>query len=116
MITFAIIAKSGEVDVNSIAPGIASALLATTVGLLVAIPALFMYSFLNTRIKGVIGSMQVFIDEFVAKVAEFYPPPAEAGLTVPIRQIRTPEEAARQEETRGSEQAEILASITNKKA
>jgi biopolymer transport protein ExbB len=116
MITFAIIAKSGEVDVNSIAPGIASALLATTVGLLVAIPALFMYSFLNTRIKGVIGSMQVFIDEFVAKVAEFYPPPAEAGLTVPIRQIRTPEEAARQEETRGSEQAEILASITHKKA
>jgi biopolymer transport protein ExbB len=116
MITFAIIAKSGEVDVNSIAPGIASALLATTVGLLVAIPALFMYSFLNTRIKGVIGSMQVFIDEFVAKVAEFYPPPAEAGLTVPIRQIRTPEEAARQEETRGSEQAEILASIAHKKA
>ena len=114
MITFAIIAKSGEVDVNSIAPGIASALLATTVGLLVAIPALFMYSFLNTRIKGVIGSMQVFIDEFVAKVAEFYPPPAEAGLTVPIRQIRTPEEAARQEETRGSEQAEILASVTKK--
>lgn len=116
MITFAIIAKSGEVDVNSIAPGIASALLATTVGLLVAIPALFMYSFLNTRIKGVIGSMQVFIDEFVAKVAEFYPPPAEAGLTVPIRQIRTPEEAARHEETRGSEQAEILGSIANKKA
>ena len=116
MITFAIIAKSGEVDVNSIAPGIASALLATTVGLLVAIPALFMYSFLNTRIKGVIGSMQVFIDEFVAKVAEFYPPPSEAGHTVPIRQIRTPEEAARHEETRGSEQAEILASIRQKKA
>ncbi len=98
MITFAIIAKSGEVDVNSIAPGIASALLATTVGLLVAIPALFMYSFLNTRIKGVIGIMQVFIDEFVAKVAEFYPPPSEAGLAVPIRQIRTPEEAIRNEE------------------
>jgi biopolymer transport protein ExbB len=98
MITFAIIAKSGEVDVNSIAPGIASALLATTVGLLVAIPALFAYSFLNTRIKGVIGTMQVFIDEFVAKVAEFYPPPGEGGIAVPIRQIRTPEEAIRHEE------------------
>ncbi len=99
MITFAIIAKSGEVDVNSIAPGIASALLATTVGLLVAIPALFMYSFLNTRIKGVIATMQVFIDEFVAKVAEFYPPPGEGAMAVPIRQIRTPEEAIRNEET-----------------
>lgn len=109
MITFAIIAKSGEVDVNSIAPGIASALLATTVGLLVAIPALFMYSFLNTRIKGVIASMQIFIDEFVAKVAEFYPPPGEGGLRVPIRQIRTPEEAARFEETGGRESAEIMA-------
>lgn len=77
MITFAIIAKSGEVDVNSIAPGIASALLATTVGLFVAIPALFMYSFLSSRIKDVIASMQVFIDEFVTKMAEAYPPPGE---------------------------------------
>ncbi len=116
MITFAIIAKSGEVDVNSIAPGIASALLATTVGLLVAIPALFMYSFLNTQIKGVISSMQVFIDEFVAKVAEFYPPPGEAGLTVPIRQVRTPEEAARNEELGGNEAKTILASVTSKSA
>lgn len=82
MITFAIIAKSGEVDVNSIAPGIASALLATTVGLLVAIPALFMYSFLNSRIKDVCASMQLFIDEFVTKVAEAYPPPGE---TLPPR-------------------------------
>ena len=103
MITFAIIAKSGEVDVNSIAPGIASALLATTVGLLVAIPALFMYSFLNQRIKGVIASMQVFIDEFVAKVAEFYPPPGEDGAPAPIRTIRTPEEVARQEEQQPAE-------------
>jgi len=78
MITFAIIAKSGEVDVNSIAPGIASALLATTVGLLVAIPALFMFSFLNNRIKEVMSSMHMFIDEFVTKVAEAYPPPGEA--------------------------------------
>ena len=77
MITFAIIAKSGEVDVNSIAPGISSALLATTVGLFVAIPALFMYSVLSSRIKDVIASMQVFIDEFVTKMAEAYPPPGE---------------------------------------
>ncbi len=75
MITFAIIAKSGEVNVNSIAPGIASALLATVVGLVVAIPALFIYSYLNGRIKNTLALMQVFIDEFVAKMAEFYRPP-----------------------------------------
>ncbi len=77
MITFAIIAKSGEVNVNSIAPGIASALLATVVGLVVAIPALFIYSYLNGRIKNSLGLMQVFIDEFVAKMAEFYRPAQE---------------------------------------
>lgn len=115
MITFAVIAKSGEVEVNSIAPGIASALLATTVGLLVAIPALFMYSFLNTSIKGVVSSIQVFIDEFVAKVAEFYPTPGDGALTVPIRQIRTPEEAARHEETRGNEDAVIMDNLVKNK-
>ena len=79
MITFAIIAKSGEVDVNSIAPGIASALLATVAGLIVAIPALFIYSYLSSRIKSLLAGMQVFIDEFIAKMAEFYPPPGEDG-------------------------------------
>ena len=78
MITFAVIAKSGEVDVNSIAPGIASALLATVAGLVVAIPALFIYSYLNSRIKNMVGEMNVFIDEFVAKMAEFYRPKNEA--------------------------------------
>jgi biopolymer transport protein ExbB/TolQ len=72
MITFAVIAKSGEVDVNSIAPGIASALLATVAGLVVAIPALFIYSYLNSRIKNMVSEMNVFIDEFVAKMAEYY--------------------------------------------
>ena len=81
MITFAIIARSGEVNVNSIAPGIASALLATVVGLVVAIPALFIYSYLNGRIKNSLALMQVFIDEFVAKMAEFYRPPQEPDPT-----------------------------------
>jgi biopolymer transport protein ExbB len=74
MITFALIAKTGEVNVNAIAPGIASALLATVAGLIVAIPALFIYSYLNGRIRNTVSTMQVFIDEFVAKMAEFYRP------------------------------------------
>ncbi|MEA3208026.1 MAG: biopolymer transport protein ExbB [Chthoniobacter sp.] len=73
MITFAVIAKSGAVEVNSIAPGIAGALLATVAGLAVAIPALFAYSYINTRIKDAVSEMQIFIDEFVAKIAEAYP-------------------------------------------
>jgi biopolymer transport protein ExbB len=72
MITFAVIAKSGEVEVNSIAPGIAGALLATVAGLAVAIPALFIYSYLSSRIKDVVSNMETFIDEFITRMAEHH--------------------------------------------
>ena len=72
MITFAAVAQAGDVNVNAIAPGIAAALLATVAGLAVAIPALFGYNYLLTRIKNATSDMHVFIDEFVTKLAEFY--------------------------------------------
>ncbi|ALT76249.1 DUF2341 domain-containing protein [Paucibacter sp. KCTC 42545] len=70
MITFAAIAQAGDVNVNAIAPGIASALLATVAGLAVAIPALFAYNYLAAKIKNVASDMQIFIDEFITRVAE----------------------------------------------
>jgi len=70
MITFAAIAAAGDVNVNAIAPGIAAALLATVAGLAVAIPALFGYNYLGTRIKEITADMHVFVDEFVTKIAE----------------------------------------------
>ncbi|MEO6054697.1 MAG: DUF2341 domain-containing protein [Chthoniobacterales bacterium] len=73
MITFAEIAASGEVNINAIAPGIAAALIATVAGLLVAIPALFGYNYLISRIKDASSTVYIFIDEFVTKMAEFYP-------------------------------------------
>jgi len=72
MITFAAIAASGDVNVNSIAPGIAAALAATVAGLAVAIPSLFAYNWLNTRIKSITADMRVFVDEFVTRIAEHY--------------------------------------------
>ena len=72
MITFAAIAAAGDVNVNAIAPGIAAALVATVAGLGVAIPALFGYNYLTTRIKTVSNDMHVFVDEFVTKMAENY--------------------------------------------
>ena len=72
MITFAAVAAAGEVNVNAIAPGIAAALLATVAGLAVAIPALFGYNYILTRVKDTSSAMHVFIDEFVTRMAEFY--------------------------------------------
>jgi biopolymer transport protein ExbB len=72
MITFAAIAASGDVNVNAIAPGIAAALVATVAGLGVAIPALFGYNYLISKIKDLTSDIQVFVDEFVTKMAEFY--------------------------------------------
>jgi biopolymer transport protein ExbB len=75
MITFASIAAAGDVNVNAIAPGIAAALLATVAGLGVAIPSLFGYNYLASRIKTISSDMQIFVDEFVTRVAETYGAP-----------------------------------------
>jgi biopolymer transport protein ExbB len=72
MITFAAIALSGDVNINAIAPGTAAALAATVAGLSVAIPALFGYNWLNTRIKSISADNRVFVDEFVTRLAEQY--------------------------------------------
>jgi biopolymer transport protein ExbB len=72
MITFAAIAASGDVNVNAIAPGIAAPLVATVAGLAVAIPALFGYNYLGSRVKTITSDMHIFVDEFITKLAENY--------------------------------------------
>jgi biopolymer transport protein ExbB len=72
MITFAAIAASGDVNINAIAPGIAAALVATVAGLAVAIPALFGYNYLSSRIKEIGADMRVFVDEYITRLAELH--------------------------------------------
>ena len=72
MITFGAIAAAGDVNVNSIAPGIAAALVATIAGLAVAIPALFGYNYITAQIKDVTTDLHVFVDEYVTRVAESF--------------------------------------------
>nr|WP_174505907.1 DUF2341 domain-containing protein [Acinetobacter sp. Marseille-Q1620] len=76
MITFAAIASSGDVNINAIAPGVAGALAATVAGLLVAIPALFGYNFLITRIKDAVSQMYSFLNVIVTRMAESYANPS----------------------------------------
>ena len=72
MITFAAIAATGDVNVAAIAPGVAAALLTTVAGLFVAIPALFGYNWLASKIKEAIVDMRVFNDELITRIAEVY--------------------------------------------
>ncbi|MEG3086719.1 DUF2341 domain-containing protein [Sphingomonas sp. PB4P5] len=70
MITFASVAAAGEVNINAIAPGIAAALLATVAGLAVAIPALFGYNYLVSRVEEITADNQIFVDELEKRIAE----------------------------------------------
>lgn len=70
MITFAAVAAAGDVNINAIAPGIAAALLATVAGLAVAIPALFGYNYLLSRVEEIGADDQIFVDELEKRIAE----------------------------------------------
>ncbi|WP_416054374.1 MotA/TolQ/ExbB proton channel family protein [Kerstersia gyiorum] len=70
MVVFLGTAMAGDVNINAIAPGMAAALLATAMGLFVAIPALFGYNRLASRNRNVNADMRVFVDEFVTPLVD----------------------------------------------
>jgi biopolymer transport protein ExbB len=70
MLVFVVAAMAGAVDINSVAPGMAAALLCTAAGLGVAVPALFGYNWLVSRSEAITADMVVFVDEFAARLAE----------------------------------------------
>jgi biopolymer transport protein ExbB len=70
MNTFADVAAAGDVNINSIAPGMAAALLCTVAGLLVAVPALFGFNLLKGRAKRILADNQIFADELEKRIAE----------------------------------------------
>ena len=72
MNTFASLAEAGEANLSAIAPGVASALACTLFGLLVAIPALFAYTFLGVQIKHLNNETHHFLEEYTLKVEGFH--------------------------------------------
>jgi biopolymer transport protein ExbB len=72
MNTFAAMAMVGEANIMAIAPGIASALACTLTGLILAIPALFGYNYLTTKIKDIMADVYLFVDEFTINVEANY--------------------------------------------
>jgi biopolymer transport protein ExbB/TolQ len=60
MDTFSGIARSQQASLTAMAPGVAAALINTVVGLSVAIPSLFCYNYLITKIREVTIEMENF--------------------------------------------------------
>jgi biopolymer transport protein TolQ len=72
MSVFAAMGEYGTVRLGAVAPGISAALLATVVGLLVAVPSLFAYNWLAQRIRHSTMEMESFAEEFVNAVEHNY--------------------------------------------
>ncbi len=72
MDTFAGIARVNSASLTAMAPGVAGALIATVVGLLVAIPAMFAHNFMVTRIRLFTQELDGFAIRFVTQVEQHY--------------------------------------------
>lgn len=72
MSVFASMGIEGSVRLGMVAPGISAALLATVVGLLVAVPSLFAYNWIAQRLRQQTMEMENFADEFISAVERNY--------------------------------------------
>ncbi|HEY2328958.1 MAG TPA: MotA/TolQ/ExbB proton channel family protein [Verrucomicrobiae bacterium] len=72
METFAGIAKAGQASLTAMAPGVAGALIATVVGLLVAIPAMFGYNFMVTTIRHITQELDGFNSRYANQIEHTY--------------------------------------------
>jgi biopolymer transport protein ExbB len=74
---FAVVANAGSGITEGLASGIAQALITTAAGLIIAIPALFIHSYLEGRAVGILSEVEAKIVEFLHLVRQ----PGEARAT-----------------------------------
>ena len=72
METFSGIAKAASASLTAMAPGVAGALIATVVGLFVAIPAMFAYNFMVTTIRAITQELDAFASEYAIAIEHGY--------------------------------------------
>ena len=72
METFAGIAKANSASLTTMAPGVAGALIATVIGLLVAIPAMFAYNFMVTTIRAITQELDGFASRYATQIDHKY--------------------------------------------
>jgi len=72
MSTFSYIARLGNADLATMAPGVSAALVTTVAGLLVAIPSMFGYNWLVHTLRVLTVQLDNFAQELVSKVETEY--------------------------------------------
>jgi len=72
METFSGIAMAASASLTAMAPGVAGALIATVVGLFVAIPAMFAYNLMITSIRGITQELDNFNSEIMTDLEHRY--------------------------------------------
>jgi|SRR5271157_3955293 len=68
MLAFRNIGQTGSTSLDVVAPGISEALVTTAIGLVVAIPAVVGFNFLQGRIKALVAEIECFSQDFLAIV------------------------------------------------
>ena len=72
METFSGIARANAASLTAMAPGVAGALICTVIGLLVAIPAMFAYNFMVTRIRAFTQELDAFAIRYAMQIEHTY--------------------------------------------
>jgi len=72
METFSSIAIKQAASLTAMAPGVAGALIATVVGLFVAIPAMFAYNYMVTMIRAITQELDNFATEYATAIEHAY--------------------------------------------
>jgi biopolymer transport protein TolQ len=72
METFSGIARANSASLTAMAPGVAGALIATVIGLLVAIPAMFAYNFMVTSIRAITQELDNYTSEYATQIEHKY--------------------------------------------
>jgi len=72
METFGDVAAAGSANLAAMAPGVSAALITTVTGLLVAIPAMFGYNYLVTKLRGMIVELDNFAAELSSELEHKY--------------------------------------------
>ena len=100
METFSSVAIAKQASLTAMAPGVAGALIATVVGLFVAIPAMFAYNYMVTTIRSITQELDNFATEFVTAVEHKYVDnrPIAEEIADALRKVRmSPDEASSRE-------------------